>query len=81
MNYDTTEARLGVSVLEAARLLGIGRTKIYELLNLGVLRARKIGRRRVISLCSIREFFDGTEGAQAPSPDEERKSEPTAGSV
>ena len=59
MDCGTIDVRIGVSVMEASRLLGIGRTKTYELLNSGTLRARKIGRRTVISTASIRELIDG----------------------
>lgn len=61
MTAEVIDLRVAVSVMEAARLLGIGRTKTYELLNSGDLRAFKIGRRTVISLASIRELIDGPD--------------------
>jgi len=39
---------------EAARLAGIGLTKIYEMLASGQLISRKIGRMRLVSVASIR---------------------------
>jgi excisionase family DNA binding protein len=44
---------LCISVPEAMRLLGVGRTKLYELINSHHLRVVKIGRRTLISVASI----------------------------
>jgi excisionase family DNA binding protein len=41
-----TDARLLLTVREAAELLGVGRSKIYELLAGGILESVKIGRAR-----------------------------------
>lgn len=43
-----------VSVAEAARLIGLGLTKTYELINAGELHSLKIGRRRLVRVESIR---------------------------
>lgn len=45
-----------MSVVEAARRLGIGRTKIYELIESGRLPSVKIGKRRLISHEMIEAF-------------------------
>lgn len=45
-----------VSVAEAHRRLGIGRTALYELLGRGEVRSRKIGRRTLIESASLVEF-------------------------
>jgi excisionase family DNA binding protein len=42
------------SINETARALGIGRTKIYELINAGRLETVKIGRRTLVRTDSIR---------------------------
>lgn len=39
---------LAYSVKEAARALSIGRTRLYELINTGQLRAFKLGRRTLV---------------------------------
>lgn len=44
---------IAVSVIQAARYLNLGRTKIYELIRSGDLKALKIGRRTLISMASI----------------------------
>jgi excisionase family DNA binding protein len=46
--------RLCVSIKEAAHSLGIGRTKIYELIADGRLETVKIGRRTTVRTASIR---------------------------
>jgi excisionase family DNA binding protein len=43
-----------VSVTETMRALGIGRTKVYELINGGLLKVVKIGRRTLVRTASIR---------------------------
>lgn len=47
---------LFVSALEAARLLGLSRTRIYELLDLGLLVGAREGRRRLVSLTSVHDY-------------------------
>lgn len=47
-----------VSVSDAARMLGIGRTHLYALIGEGKLDTRTVGRRRLIKVESIRAFAD-----------------------
>jgi excisionase family DNA binding protein len=47
-----------VSVDTAAQLLGIGRTTVYDLVNRGVLRSMKIGRRTLLPIEDIDAFVD-----------------------
>jgi excisionase family DNA binding protein len=42
----------------AARLLGIGRTTVYDLVNRGELRSTKIGRRTLVAVEDIDAFVD-----------------------
>ena len=49
---------LAVSPDEAALLLGLKRTKVYELLADGTLRSLKVGRRRLIPTDALREFIN-----------------------
>lgn len=53
---------LTVTVAGARAALGIGTTKIYELIGRGQLRTVKIGRRRLIRTESIRDLIDGLAG-------------------
>jgi len=48
---------------EAAEALGIGRSKVFELLARGSLRSVKIGRYRRITCEALREFLDALEGS------------------
>ena len=46
--------RLTVSIAEACRLTGLGRTSIYELVNEGRVRTTRIGTRRLVHVDSLR---------------------------
>lgn len=48
--------RLTYSISEATRALGIGRTKLYELIRDGHLDARKFGRRTIILADDLHSF-------------------------
>ena len=55
----SSESRLdpiAVTVDEACRVMGIGRTTLYELLQGGEVRGFSVGRRRLVSVASIREW-------------------------
>jgi len=58
---DQTTHQLAYSPGDAARILGVGRTKLYELLDSGDLRSSKIGKRRLITLDAIRECLTAYE--------------------
>lgn len=49
---------LNVSIPDAARLLGCGRSTVYSLLSTGQLRSIHIGSRRLVMLASIHELND-----------------------
>ena len=61
MNAPYAETRsstvIAVSPEEVARLLGIGKTLLYEQLMNGALSSIKIGKRRVIQMSAIEEFL------------------------
>lgn len=50
---------LAVSPGEAARLIGLGRTKLYEALTSGVLPSFRIGTRRLIRVADLEAWFEG----------------------
>lgn len=50
---------IAVSINDAARALGLGRTSIYALIKEGKLEARKLGRRTLVTTESIRSLMDG----------------------
>jgi len=50
--------RLAVAPAEAARMLGLGKTKLYELMAANELASIKIGTRRLIRISAIEAFLD-----------------------
>jgi excisionase family DNA binding protein len=57
--------REGLSVFEACRVAGIGRTKIYEAISDGRLKARKFGKRTLILRADLQDFLARLPVAQA----------------
>lgn len=53
-----TSIPIAVSPGEAARMLGLGKTKLYELLAANEITSIKIGTRRLIRVSAIEEFLD-----------------------
>jgi excisionase family DNA binding protein len=64
---NTSMEPLAVSVEEAERISGIGRTKLYELLTSGAIKSRKVGRRRLVIVWSLRAYLEADDG-EAESP-------------
>jgi excisionase family DNA binding protein len=60
----STDFREAVSVIEAARLIGVCRSRLYELLKDGDLKSIKLGKRRLVVRRSISELIRKLE-AQA----------------
>ena len=51
--------REGLSIADACIIAGIGRTKIYEAIASGTLKARKFGKRRIILRSDLHAFLAG----------------------
>jgi excisionase family DNA binding protein len=49
-------------ILDAAQVLGIGKTKTFELIRAGELETVRIGRRRLIPAAAIDEYVDRLRG-------------------
>ena len=49
---------LAISIAEAARRLGLGRTRVYELIGEGRLKIRKCGRRSLVAVADLERFVD-----------------------
>jgi excisionase family DNA binding protein len=45
-----------ISIAEAAKALSLGRTSVYELIRTGELETRKMGRRRLVTVASIKRL-------------------------
>jgi excisionase family DNA binding protein len=48
---------LAVAPAEAARMVGVGRTTIYEAIGVGALKSVKIGKRRLITIEALRAWL------------------------
>lgn len=48
---------LGIDVNRAANMLGVGRTRIYELVNSGQLLCKYEGTKRLIDVASLRAYY------------------------
>lgn len=65
MDTTTTELqREGLSIAEACRVAGIGRTKIYEAISDGKLIARKFGKRTIVLRTDLQAFLFALPVAQ-----------------
>jgi excisionase family DNA binding protein len=53
--------RLNVSVKEATQIIGIGRSRLYQIINAGELRTIRIGKRRLVPVDAIRDFVARAE--------------------
>jgi len=52
------ERRIAVGPAEAARLAGVGRTRLYQAITEGELASLKIGARRLIKLAELERWLD-----------------------
>jgi excisionase family DNA binding protein len=55
-----------LTIHEACSYSGIGKTKIYEAINAGKLKARKVGKRTLILSDELREFLSSLPLMAAP---------------
>lgn len=61
MQHPDTQNRLAVSVNDAVRLSGLGRTKLYQSLSDGSLPSFKIGTRRLIRISALDAWLSSFE--------------------
>lgn len=56
-----------VSIAEAVRMVGLGRTSLYAAIAAGKLRTRKAGRRTLVETAALRQFLESlpeSDGSQ-----------------
>jgi excisionase family DNA binding protein len=53
--------QLSLSIDETLAATGLGRTKLYQLINSGDLKARKIGKRTIVLKDDLDAFLDSLE--------------------
>ena len=49
---------INISIIDAAKALGVGRSKTYELINAGHLETVKLGTRTLVRVASMKAFSD-----------------------
>ena len=54
----TQSERLAVSDVEAAKMTGLSRSRLYELMQEGKLQSLSIGRRRLIRISALEALLD-----------------------
>ena len=57
MNKVPVNAPLAVAPAQAARMLSLGRTRLYELISAGELRPLKLGRRTLIPVQQLHDLI------------------------
>lgn len=62
--------RLTCSVAEASQVIGLSRSKIYELISGGAVRSVTIGRRRLVSVLSLQQLTGGASSQASPRKQE-----------
>lgn len=60
--------RLAVTPEEAAEMIGVSRTRIYQLLQRGAIPSLRLGKVRRIRVERIREYLEREEAQQAGEP-------------
>lgn len=58
---------IAYSVEDAARAVGLGRTKLFELIRTGQITAVKVGGRTLVPVDSLRSFIIRRTGASSPN--------------
>jgi excisionase family DNA binding protein len=58
---------IGVSIPQAAKMLGVSKKTFYPLIKEGKIRTVKIGRRVLVSVQSLHEFVDGKTAPGNPA--------------
>ncbi len=53
--------QISMTIEEACSAIGLGRTKLYEAINSGALKAKKYGKRTIILKCDIEAFLSQLE--------------------
>ena len=52
---------LAISVSDACKICGVGRTTLYQMLKNGSLESKLVGRKRLVIVKSIERYFEDSE--------------------
>ncbi|HEY8032039.1 MAG TPA: helix-turn-helix domain-containing protein [Methylocella sp.] len=58
------ENRLAISIDEAVKVSGLGRSSVYQLMNSGEIETAKIGKRRLVLVASLKKLIEGARAAK-----------------
>ena len=58
MSNPPTQEPIAYGIVPLSAVLGLGKTKIYEMIGSGQLEAMKAGRRTLVSAASVRRYLD-----------------------
>lgn len=61
MTQLTTPTVLALSVDEVCAATGIGKTKLYQAINSGALKARKLGKKTIVLNDDLKAFLEGLD--------------------
>ena len=61
MNTKESKMQLSLSIQETVLATGIGKTKIYQLINSGQLKSKKMGKRTIVLKVDLDEFLQSLE--------------------
>jgi excisionase family DNA binding protein len=64
MNIPLRE-RFAITVPEACQAIGVGPTKLYELVAAGAIETTKVGKRRLVLVRSLRRLIEGEPATDA----------------
>jgi excisionase family DNA binding protein len=67
-DFERGTGRLAVSPAEAAQMLGLGRTKFYELMGANEIASMKIGTRRLIRVAVLEAWLKAQEAGEDAAP-------------
>ena len=59
---------ISISIVEAARRAGVGRSSIYEAINRGELPIRKCGRRSLVLVRDLKSWIESLPSLQRDKP-------------
>jgi len=60
MHHQVPPSPLAISIEDTCSLLGLSRYSVCRMVHLGTIKSRKVGRRVLVSMDSIRTFVNGT---------------------
>lgn len=70
MTENAYELKASYTIDEVSKIITLGRTKIYENINAGTLKARKLGRKTIILKEDLEQFLTNLEPYKTSNSDQ-----------